>query len=83
MIEARVSRRNVVKFSALGAAVVALPLERAVRAKTVSQIVAGKLPTPCTLPFAVPPVIDGRGAPVADPTCNDPMNADPAGASPA
>ena len=61
MIEAQVSRRDVLKFSALGAAVVALPLERAVRAKTVSQIAAGKLPAPYTMPFAIPPVIDGRG----------------------
>ena len=61
MIEAQVSRRDVLKFSALGAAAVALPLERVVRAKTVSQIAASKLPAPYTLPFAVPPVIDGRG----------------------
>ncbi len=54
------SRRDVLKFSALGAAVVALPLERVVRAKTVSQIAASKLPAPYTLPFAVPPVVDGR-----------------------
>jgi hypothetical protein len=27
----------------------------------VSQIAASKLPAPYTLPFAVPPVIDGRG----------------------
>jgi spore coat protein A len=61
MIEAQVSRRDVLKFSALGAAALALPLERVVRAKTVSQIAASKLPAPYTLPFAVPPVIDGRG----------------------
>jgi spore coat protein A, manganese oxidase len=60
MIEAQVSRRDALKFSALGAAVVALPLERVVRAKTVSQIAASKLPAPYTLPFAVPPVVDGR-----------------------
>jgi spore coat protein A, manganese oxidase len=60
MIETQVSRRDVLKFSALGAAVVALPLERVVRAKTVSQIAASKLPAPYTLPFAVPPVVDGR-----------------------
>ncbi|MDT0350065.1 multicopper oxidase domain-containing protein [Pseudonocardia charpentierae] len=60
MIEAQMSRRDVLKFSALGAAVVALPLERVVRAKTVSQIAASKLPAPYTLPFAVPPVVDGR-----------------------
>src|SRR4051794_21301704 len=59
MIEAQVSRRDVLKFSALGAAALTLPLERAVRAKTVSQIAASKLPAPYTLPFAVPPVIDG------------------------
>jgi spore coat protein A, manganese oxidase len=61
MIEAQVSRRDVLKFSALGAAVVALPLERTVRAKTVSQIAASKLPAPYTLPFVIPPVLDGRG----------------------
>jgi len=61
MIEAQVSRRDVLKFSALGAAALTLPLERAVRAKTVSQIAASKLPAPYTLPFAVPPVVDGRG----------------------
>ena len=66
MIEAQVSRRDVLKFSALGAAVVALPLERVVRAKTVSQIAASKLPAPYTLPFAVPPVIDGRGGGVVN-----------------
>jgi spore coat protein A, manganese oxidase len=60
MIETQVSRRDVLKFSALGAAVVALPLERVVRAKTVSQIAASKLPAPYTLPFVVPPVVDGR-----------------------
>jgi FtsP/CotA-like multicopper oxidase with cupredoxin domain len=60
MIEAQVSRRDVLKFSALGAAALTLPLERVVRAKTVSQIAASKLPAPYTTPFAVPPVADGR-----------------------
>jgi spore coat protein A, manganese oxidase len=60
MIEAQVSRRDVLKFSALGAAALTLPLERVVRAKTVSQIAASKLPAPYTLPFQVPPVVDGR-----------------------
>ena len=46
MIEAQVSRRDVLKFSALGAAALTLPLERVVRAKTVSQIAASKLPAP-------------------------------------
>jgi spore coat protein A, manganese oxidase len=61
MIEAHVSRRDVLKFSALGAAALTLPLERVVRAKTVSQIAASKLPAPYSLPFQVPPVHDGRG----------------------
>jgi spore coat protein A len=59
MIEAQVSRRDVLKFSALGAAALTLPLERIVRAKTVSQIAASKLPAPYTQPFQVPPVVDG------------------------
>jgi FtsP/CotA-like multicopper oxidase with cupredoxin domain len=60
MIEAQVSRRDVLKFSALGAGALALPVERVVRAATVSQIPASKLPAPYTLPFEVPPVIDAR-----------------------
>jgi FtsP/CotA-like multicopper oxidase with cupredoxin domain len=60
MIEAHVSRRDVLKFSALGAAALTLPLERVVRAKTVSQIAASKLPAPYTRPFAVPEAIDAR-----------------------
>ena len=55
------SRRDVLKVSALGAAAVALPLERTVRAKTASKISEKKIPKPYTLPFKVPPVIDGRG----------------------
>src|ERR1700754_3193210 len=61
MTEAQVSRRDVLKFSALGAAVVALPLERVVRAKTVSQIAASKLPAPYTQRFQIPPVIEATG----------------------
>src|SRR6478672_10664458 len=56
-----VSRRDVLKVSALGAAAMALPFERTVRAKTASRIASGKIPKPYTLPFAAPPVIDGRG----------------------
>ena len=56
-----VSRRDVLKVSALGAAALALPLERTVRAKTASKISPNKIPKPYTLPFKVPPVIDGRG----------------------
>jgi spore coat protein A, manganese oxidase len=58
MIETHVSRRDLLKVSALGAAVVALPFERIVKAKSVSQIAASSLPLPYTLPFAVPPVIN-------------------------
>ena len=58
MTESEVSRRDVLKLSALGTAAMALPLERIVKAKTVSQIAASKLPAPYTLPFQVPPVID-------------------------
>jgi spore coat protein A, manganese oxidase len=58
MIETHVSRRDLLKVSALGAAAVALPFERIVRAKAVSQIAASRLPRPYTLPFQVPPSID-------------------------
>ena len=57
----RVSRRDALKVSALGAAAIALPFERTVRAKTASKIASSKIPKPYTLPFTVPPVIDGRG----------------------
>ena len=40
------SRRDVLKVSALGAAAVALPLERTVRAKTASKISENSLPIP-------------------------------------
>jgi spore coat protein A, manganese oxidase len=56
-----VSRRDVLKVSALGAAALALPFERVARAKTASKIAENKIPRPYTLPFKVPPVIDGRG----------------------
>jgi spore coat protein A, manganese oxidase len=56
-----VSRRDVLKVSALGAAALALPFERVARAKTASKIAESKIPRPYTLPFKVPPVIDGRG----------------------
>jgi len=55
-----VSRRDVLKVSALGAAALALPFERVARAKTASKIAESKIPRPYTLPFKVPPVIDGR-----------------------
>ena len=46
-----VSRRDVLKVSALGAAAIALPFERVVRAKTASKISEKKIPRPYTLPF--------------------------------
>ena len=55
------SRRDVLKVSALGAAALALPFERTVRAKTASKISSKKIPAPYTLPFTTPPILDGRG----------------------
>ena len=55
-----VTRRDVLKASALGAAALALPFERTVRAKTASKIAPNKIPRPYTLPFKVPPALDGR-----------------------
>ena len=60
MIDTHVTRRDMLKFSALGAAALTLPLERVVRAKTVSQLPVNKFPAPYTRPFSVPPVIDAR-----------------------
>ena len=54
MIDAHVSRRDVLKFSALGAAALALPAERIVRAKSASRLAASKLPKPYTRPVVVP-----------------------------
>src|SRR5690349_2384308 len=54
MIEAQVSRRDVLTFSALGAAALTLPLERAARAKSASRLAASKLPKPYTRDFVVP-----------------------------
>jgi FtsP/CotA-like multicopper oxidase with cupredoxin domain len=58
---AGLSRRDVLKVSALGAAALTLPFERTVRAKTASKISEKKIPKPYTLPFTTPPVLDGRG----------------------
>jgi spore coat protein A len=52
------SRRDMLKMSALGAAALALPFERIVRAKSISRIASSKLPRPFTVPFAVPPVAE-------------------------
>jgi FtsP/CotA-like multicopper oxidase with cupredoxin domain len=60
MSEAQLSRRDVLTYSVFGAAALALPLGRVVRAKSVSQIAASRLPAPYTVPFSVPPVIDRR-----------------------
>lgn len=51
------SRRDVLKVTVLGAAALALPLERTIRAKSVSTIARSKIPAPYTVPFAVPPVL--------------------------
>jgi FtsP/CotA-like multicopper oxidase with cupredoxin domain len=58
---AGISRRDVLTVSALGAAALALPFERTMRAKTASRISSKKIPAPYTLPFTTPPVLDGRG----------------------
>ncbi|NMH94496.1 multicopper oxidase domain-containing protein [Pseudonocardia bannensis] len=57
MNAANLSRRDILKISALGAAALTLPLERVVHAKGVSRLAASKLPKPYTVPFAVPPVL--------------------------
>ncbi|MER5674814.1 multicopper oxidase family protein [Pseudonocardia alni] len=51
------SRRDLLKVTVLGTAALALPLERTIRAKSVSTIAASKIPAPYTVPFAVPPVL--------------------------
>jgi FtsP/CotA-like multicopper oxidase with cupredoxin domain len=50
-------RRDLFTISALGAAALALPLERVVRAKAASRIAASKLPKPFSVPFAAPPAL--------------------------
>ena len=72
-----VSRRDVLKVSALGAAAMALPFERTARAKTASRIASSKIPKPYTLPFAAPPVIDGRGGGTLDDHPEDGQHPDP------
>ena len=61
------NRRELVKVSLLGAAALALPLERVVRAKSISRIPKDKLPRPFTVPFAKPPVL----APVSSDATTD------------
>lgn len=53
------SRRDLMKLGVVGGAALALPLERTVRAGSVSQtrIASSRLPKPFTLPFRVPPVL--------------------------
>ena len=55
------SRRDVLKVSALGAAALALPFEQTVRAKSASRIAASLLPKPYAAPFVVPPVAQPTG----------------------
>ena len=62
-----VNRRDLIKFSVLGAAALALPLERVVRAKSISLIPKERLPRPFTVPFARPPVL----APVSSDATTD------------
>lgn len=51
------NRRDLLKVSVLGSAALALPLERVVRAKSLSRIPKDRLPRPYRVPFAVPPVL--------------------------
>ena len=61
MSSVSLSRRDVLKVSALGAAAVALPFEQTVRAKSASRIAASLLPKPYVAPFVVPPVAQPKG----------------------
>ena len=61
MVSVSLSRRDVLKVSALGAAAVALPFEQTVRAKSASRIAASLLPKPYVAPFVVPPVAQPKG----------------------
>jgi FtsP/CotA-like multicopper oxidase with cupredoxin domain len=61
------NRRELIKVSLLGAAALALPLERVVRAKSISTIPKDQLPRPFTVPFAKPPVL----APVSSDATTD------------
>jgi FtsP/CotA-like multicopper oxidase with cupredoxin domain len=52
-----VSRREILKFGALGTAAVALPLERTAHAQvSATRLPASRFPAPFTVPFKVPPV---------------------------
>lgn len=53
------TRKDLLKMSVLGAAAVALPLERSVNASSAlaSRIAESALPAPFTTPFTRPPVI--------------------------
>src|SRR3954447_16556639 len=55
----KLSRRDIMKFSVLAGAAVALPLERSVSGSLAfaSRIAESALPAPFTSPFRVPPVI--------------------------
>ncbi len=50
------SRRDLLKASAVGAVALALPTSGLLSAVTVSQLAASRLPTPFTVPFSTPPV---------------------------
>ncbi len=53
------SRRDMIKFSAVGGAALALPLQRALAEPLVlaNRIAQSALPAPYTLPFRVPPIL--------------------------
>lgn len=51
-----INRRDMMKVSVLGAAVLTLPMERVVRAKAASDIDEERLPRPYSVPFERPPV---------------------------
>ena len=61
MESVNLSRRDVLKVSALGAAALALPFEQTVRAKSASRIAESKLPKPYVAPFVTPPVLPQTG----------------------
>ncbi|WP_336028519.1 multicopper oxidase family protein [Geodermatophilus sp. FMUSA9-8] len=52
-----VSRRDLLKIGALGAAALAIPWQGVLSAKSASRIASNKIPRPYTVPFAVPPVL--------------------------
>ncbi|MGY1704741.1 multicopper oxidase domain-containing protein [Geodermatophilus sp. SYSU D00697] len=52
------NRRDVLKLSAAGTAVVALPMQGVLSAKSASELAASKMPKPYTAAFKSPPVLE-------------------------